>query len=82
MAMAKNAPNRANALKLMEFLVSDAAQRLYADGNFEYPVNPAVPASEIVRAWGPFTPDSLNVAEVARNEAVAAKMVDEVGFND
>ena len=82
MAMAKNAPNRANAFKLMEFLVSDAAQRLYADGNFEYPVNPAVPASEIVRAWGPFTPDSLNVAEVARNEAVAAKMVDEVGFND
>ena len=37
--LAKNAPNKDNAIKL---LASDEAQRLYADGNFEYPVNPAV----------------------------------------
>jgi iron(III) transport system substrate-binding protein len=80
--MAKNAPNRDNALKLMEFLASDEAQRLYADANFEYPVNPAIPASEIVRAWGSFTPDTLNVIDVARNEAAAARLVDEVQFND
>jgi iron(III) transport system substrate-binding protein len=82
MGMAKNAPNKANALKLMEFLASDDAQRLYAEGNFEYPVNPAVPASEIVRAWGAFTPDSINVAEVAKLESAAAKLVDETAFND
>jgi iron(III) transport system substrate-binding protein len=82
MLMAKNAPNRGNALKLMEFLASDEAQRLYADGNFEYPVNPAVPAAEIVRSWGSFTPDTLNVAEIAKLEPVAARLVDEVQFND
>ena len=82
MLMAKNAPNRDNALKLMEFLASDEAQRLYADGNFEYPVNPAVPAAEIVRAWGAFAPDTLNVAEIARLEPAAARLVDEVQFND
>jgi len=82
MLMAKNAPNRGNALKLMEFLASDEAQQLYAGGNFEYPVNPAVLPAEIVRSWGAFTPDTLNVAEIARLEPVAARLVDEVQFND
>ena len=82
MMLARNAPNRDNAIKLMEFLAGDEAQRLYADGNFEYPVNPMVEPSEIVKAWGRFTPDTLNVAEVARNEAAAARLVDEVQFND
>jgi len=82
MLMAKNAPNRDNALKLMEFLAGDEAQRLYADGNFEYPVNPSIPASELVRSWGAFTPDSLAVAEIAKYEPAAARLVDEVQFND
>ncbi len=82
MMLTANAPNKDNALKLMEFLASDEAQRLYADGNFEYPVNPAVPPAEIVKSWGAFTPDSLNVGEVAKLEPAAAKLVDEVGFND
>lgn len=82
MLLAANAPNRDNAVKLMEFLASDEAQRLYADGNFEYPVNPAIQPSEIVKSWGTFTPDSLNVADIARFEPAAAKLVDEVGFND
>ena len=82
MMLTKNAPNKDNALKLMEYLAGDEAQRLYADGNFEYPVNPAVEASEIVKSWGTFTPDALNVAEIARLEPAAAKLVDEVAFND
>ncbi len=82
MLMAKNAPNRGNALKLMEFLAGDEAQRLYADGNFEYPVNPAILPSEMVRSWGAFTPDTLAVAEIAKHEPAAARLVDEVQFND
>ena len=82
MMLTANAPNKDNAVKLMEFLASDEAQKLYASGNFEYPVNPAVPAAEIVQSWGSFTPDTLNVAEVAKYEPAAAKLVDEVGFND
>jgi iron(III) transport system substrate-binding protein len=82
MLLAKNAPHKDNALKLMTYLASDAAQKLYANGNFEYPVNPAVPASETVVSWGSFTPDNLNVAEIAKFEKTAAKLVDEVQFND
>jgi iron(III) transport system substrate-binding protein len=82
MLLAKYAPNKANALKLMEFLATDQAQKLYAEGNFEYPVNPKVPAAELVRSWGSFTPDTLNIAEIAKLEPDAAKLVDDVQFND
>jgi iron(III) transport system substrate-binding protein len=82
MMLAANAPNKDNAMKLMEFLASDEAQQMYANGNFEYPVNPKVPAAEIVQSWGTFTPDTLNVAEIAKLEPQAAKLVDEVTFND
>lgn len=82
MLLAKNAPNKDNAVKLMEFLASDEAQSLYASQNFEYPVNPAVKPSDIVAAWGTFTPDSVNIAEIAANQKAAAKLVDEVGFNN
>jgi iron(III) transport system substrate-binding protein len=82
MLLAKNAPHKDNALKLMTFMASDEAQQLYANGNYEYPVNPKVPASEIVQSWGTFTPDTLNVAEIAKLEKTASKLVDEVQFND
>ena len=82
MLLTKNAPNHESAIKLMEFLASDEAQRLYAEGNFEYPVNPAIAPSELVKSWGNFTPDTLNVAEIAKYEPAAAKLVDEVEFND
>ena len=45
-------------------------------------MNPAIAPSDIVKSWGSFTPDTLNVAEIARLEPAAAKLVDEVGFND
>lgn len=82
MLMAKNAPHRDDALKLMEYLASDESQALYASQNFEYPVNPAIKPSEIVASWGSFTPDSVNIMEVARNQKAAAQLVNEVQFND
>jgi iron(III) transport system substrate-binding protein len=82
MMLTANAPNKDNAVKLMEFLASDEAQQLYANGNYEYPVNPAVAPAEIVKGWGNFTPDTINVAEIAKFEPAALKLVDEVGFND
>lgn len=82
MMLTAHAPNKDNALKLMEFLAGDEAQMLYAQGNYEYPVNPAVGLDPLVKSWGSFTPDKLNVAEVAKYEPAAAKLIDEVGFND
>ena len=82
MLLARHAPNAANGLKLMRFLAEPGAQRLYAEGNFEYPVNPQVKPSEIVQSWGSFTPDDLPIAEIARNEKKASELVDEVGFDN
>ena len=79
--MAKYAPHRANALKLMEFLASNDAQRVYAARNHEYPVNPNVPWSETVKSWGTFKPDSLSLEKIAQLRKRASELVDEVGFN-
>jgi iron(III) transport system substrate-binding protein len=81
MAMAKNAPNKANALKLMEFLASDEAQKIYAVANNEYPVNPKVPPSEIVQSWGPLKPDPLPLENIAKYRKKASEIVDKVNFD-
>ncbi|GAL06528.1 ferric iron ABC transporter iron-binding protein [Photobacterium aphoticum] len=52
MAMAKYAPNKANAQKLMEFLTGTTAQQMYAEVNYEYPVKPGVKRSDLVASWG------------------------------
>ena len=82
MAMTAHAPNRDNALKLMTFLASDEAQALYAAQNFEYPVNPKVPATDIVKSWGSFTPGNVDLAVIAANQKLASKLVQETRFND
>lgn len=81
MAMAKYAPNRDNALKLMEFLTGDKAQQLYAEVNYEYPVKPGVARSELVASWGEFRADTLELEAIADNHAKAVKLVDEVKFD-
>jgi iron(III) transport system substrate-binding protein len=81
MAMTKAAPNRGEALKLMEFLASDEAQRIYADTNHEFPVKPGVARSALVDSWGAFTPDSLNLMEVAGHRAEALRIMEEVDFD-
>ena len=59
MALAKNAPNKDAALKLMEFLASPKGQELYAERVFEYPVAPGAEASDIVKSFGEINPDTL-----------------------
>jgi iron(III) transport system substrate-binding protein len=82
MAMAKYAPNKASAEKLMTFLSEKTAQEMYAEQNFEYPVNPSVKPSELVQSWGTFKSDTLPLAEVAKLRKQAAQLVDEVAFDD
>jgi iron(III) transport system substrate-binding protein len=82
MAMAVNAPNRANALKLMEFLASNEAQRIYAETNHEYPVAAGVEVSDMVRSFGTLTADALPIAEIAKHRKEASELVDKVGFDD
>lgn len=82
MAMALNSPNPDGAKSLMEFLASDAAQEIYAEIVFEYPVSPNASASEIVLGFGDLNPDTLPLTDIAANSAAASEMVDRVGLNN
>ena len=81
MVMAKYAPHKENALKLMEFLVSKKAQRIYAEVNFEYPIRPSVPVSPLVASWGSLKSDTLSLETLAKLTKSASYMVDKVRFN-
>jgi iron(III) transport system substrate-binding protein len=81
-AIARNAPNKDNAVKLIEYMLGEKAQAQYADGNFEFPVNPAVKDSAAVKLLGAVTPDTTPLADVAKNRKAAADLVDKVGFDN
>ncbi|PSW04636.1 Fe(3+) ABC transporter substrate-binding protein [Photobacterium lipolyticum] len=81
MAMAKYAPNKENAQKLMEFLTDDKAQQMYAEVNYEYPVKAGVKRSELVASWGDFNADELSLEKVAEYHSAAIKLLDEVKFD-
>jgi len=80
-AMTKAAPNHDAALKLMEFLSSDAAQKIYAETNHEFPVKPGVPVSALVASWGSFTPDTIPLIDIAAQRPVALKIMEEINFD-
>jgi len=80
-AMTKAAPNRDDALKLMEFLASPEAQEIYAEVNYEYPVAPGSSPSDLVASWGSFTPDDVNLIALADLRDEALKLVEEVDFD-
>ncbi|MGQ0285966.1 Fe(3+) ABC transporter substrate-binding protein [Pasteurellaceae bacterium 22721_9_1] len=81
-AVAKYAPNKANAVKLIEFLSGDKAQSLYAELNHEYPVKEGVKPSKLVQGWGSFSADAIKLEEIAKNYEKALKLVDEVKFDE
>ena len=80
-AMTKSAPNRENALKFMEWLSGDAAQKIYAETNYEFPVKPGVERSELVKSWGDFTPDTTPLSDIASTRAAALKIMETVDFD-
>jgi iron(III) transport system substrate-binding protein len=80
-AMTKSAPNKENALKFMEWLSSDSAQKIYAETNYEFPVKPGVARSELVTSWGEFTPDATPLAGIAAARAAALKIMETINFD-
>lgn len=80
-AVARHAKNREGALRLMEYLVSDQAQGLYAKANYEYPVKAGVELDPVVASFGELKVDSLPLTEVVENRKLASDLVDRVGFD-
>jgi iron(III) transport system substrate-binding protein len=75
-----HAKNRANAVKLLEFLTSPEAQQMFADSNFEYPANPQAVVHPILVKWGKFRQDDINVAAAGEFQAAATRLADRAGY--
>lgn len=80
--LVKNAPNKANAMKLIEWLAGDTAQHMYADSTFEYPVKAGIKLNDIVAGYGKLNADPMPLAKIAQNKKAAANLVDKVGFDN
>ena len=65
-AMTKNASNKKNAMKLLEYLTGVEAQNTYVNNSYEYPANPNVLPSEIVQSWGDFKLSLIHISEPTR----------------
>jgi iron(III) transport system substrate-binding protein len=77
----KTAPNKANAVKFLEYLSSDQAQTYFAEGNNEWPAVPSVKVTNpALQKLGTFKADKLNVGELAKNAATAQKLFDRAGW--
>ena len=80
-AMTAAAPNRDDAIQLMEFLVSPEAQEIYAQINYEYPVLDEAALSDIVSGWGTFEADDTDLTSIASERGAALRVMEEVNFD-
>ncbi|MGU3493519.1 extracellular solute-binding protein [Xanthobacteraceae bacterium A53D] len=81
-AVAKNAPNKANAIKLLEFAVSPEMQAAYAEKNMEYPVLAGAKIDPVIAALGELKIDTVSLVDVAKARKKASELVDKVGFDN
>ena len=75
-----HAKNRANAVKLIEFLTTPEAQQMFADQSFEYPANPQAAVNPVLAKWGKFKQDDVNIAAAGEFQAAATKLADRAGY--
>jgi iron(III) transport system substrate-binding protein len=78
--VARYAPNKENAIKFIEFMASKEAQQIFAEANYEYPVNESVEWAETLKNWGTFKKDSLSLTTLGENNELAVKLFDIAGW--
>ncbi len=75
----KNAPHPDLGQRFLEWLAT-SGQPLFVEGNYEYPVNPSVAQPELLKSFGPYTRDRLNVGELGAHNAAAVRVLTETGY--
>ncbi|NUV00162.1 iron deficiency-induced protein A [Marinitoga sp. 1154] len=76
----KYSKNRENAIKLLEFLTSKEAQGEFAKANYEYPANPEVEPSELLKSWGNFTSQGIDLTLLGEYNSKAVEIMDKAGW--
>ena len=80
-AVASNAPNKVAAIKFLEYLASDTAQKYFADGNNEWPVVKSVKTNnEALNKLGNFKQENISIAAIGKNQIYAQKILDRVSY--
>ncbi len=72
--------NKSAATKLLEYLSSIPAQQIFAELNMEFPANPQAPTGEVIRSWGAFEANPMNIARAGALQAQAVKLMDRAGY--
>lgn len=80
LGLIKSSPNIENAIKLIEYLTSEEAQDVYVNNSYEYPANSMVEPSQIVKSWGGFKIDKLNLNALGEFRAEALRIFDKTGW--
>jgi len=80
--LAKHAPNRANGIKLIEWLLGEKAQKIYADSVYEYPIRAGVAIDPTIAGYGTLNADKLPIASIAASRKTAAQLVNKTGFDN
>lgn len=76
----RHAKNPAGAQKLIEYLSQETAQNFYVDEDLEFPANPKVQPNSVIKTWGPFKPNLLNVSKAGELQAAATRLMDRAGY--
>lgn len=76
----KSCRQPAQAVRLLEFLVSEQAQALFPAATYEYSVLEGAPLSKLHAAWGPFKADQLSLSLLGENNVLAVKMLNKAGW--
>tara|TARA_B100001057_G_scaffold198948_1_gene199533 strand:- start:9831 stop:10853 length:1023 start_codon:yes stop_codon:yes gene_type:complete len=80
LGLIKSSPNKENAIKLIEYLTSEEAQGVYVNNSYEYPANSMVEPSQIVKSWGGFKIDKLNLNALGEFRSEALRIFDKTGW--
>lgn len=80
--LAKHAPNKANAIRLIEWMAGETAQHIYADANYEYPLRSGIAVNPTIAGYGPLNADTMPMAKIVAQKKTASTLVDKVGFDN
>jgi len=75
-----NAKHRGSAIRFIEYLTSDTAQRMFADGNNEYPIVKSVSTKPELASLGEFKQDKVSISSLGENQPLAQKIFDRAGW--
>ena len=78
--ISKHSKNKENAVKFIEFMTDEYAQKAMTEANYEYPVNPSVEASELLKSWGEFKPQDIDITKIGEYNKKAVEIFNEVGW--